>query len=88
MHTRDGHVVTEDMIEKKVGKLVDADDGELASCRSCRGTGTIIDIVPYGSTTAELKSGCECVWENAWAKVEQDIKDGELEVKDGELVEA
>ena len=34
-------------------------------CPDCFGTGEVTDIVPYGSTTANLISWCECVEKQA-----------------------
>ncbi len=33
----------------------------LASCKFCRGSGTVYDIVDWGSTTASMPSDCECI---------------------------
>ena len=33
------------------------------NCPDCFGTGEVYDIVPYGSTTAQLPSFCSCVEE-------------------------
>jgi len=30
------------------------------NCKFCHGSGTVVDRVPYGSTTAEMTSECEC----------------------------
>ena len=31
------------------------------SCSMCRGTGEVVDWVPYGSTNVPMYSVCECV---------------------------
>ena len=32
-------------------------------CKHCRGSGTVYDTVPYGSTTAQMPSDCSCIEE-------------------------
>ena len=31
------------------------------NCSFCHGSGTVYDIVPYGSTTASMPSNCVCI---------------------------
>mgnify|MGYP001559827448 FL=1 len=31
------------------------------TCKFCHGSGTVYDTVPYGSTTAQMPSDCDCV---------------------------
>ncbi len=44
------------------------------NCKFCHGDGTFYDTVPYGSTTAQLPSDCECIFEDiddiTWGKIE------------------
>ena len=35
------------------------------SCSYCHGSGTVYDTVPWGSTTAQMPSTCECVHDSA-----------------------
>jgi hypothetical protein len=45
------------------------------NCKWCCGSGIVYDSVPYGSTSADLDSCCECIEE----QVPEDF-DGEIEI--------
>ena len=67
--------VPDDVVEAYVEELVQEDPGQFASCCS----GTHVDWVEYGSTTVPMPAAiCECVFEGAQARVEEDITSGEL----------
>lgn len=50
----------------------------LADCKACHGSGTVYDIVDYGSTTAELPSGCSCVDEQLPEEFDDSIDEIEI----------
>lgn len=44
-------------------------------CKSCHGTGTVTDFVPWGATTTAMDSFCDCVLDQV-----PDSEDYEIEI--------
>ena len=51
-----------------------------ADCKVCKGRGVVMDRVPYGSTTTNLVSVCDCVLN----QLPEDDPDMEFEIEEAD----